>query len=649
MAETAETPTFPCSACGASAANPDCERCGAKRPPVEPGGTGGTGGNSLSAKEKSGAPDNEGTGHQGHRSGGNPASPQDTPSENPPNPEINPPCYLTHDDGFATDETTEPQKAGLYHHGFDKYRKLQHRWIADPIHADSRTEDERGNNHGLLVRFRNARGQWREWAMPLRLLSGSGEELLGELLDQGFRFHRRRREFLMDWLMKQNPEHRLVAATRTGWHGAAFVLPDRTIGGQSVRFQSETATHDDYASAGNIDEWQRRVAESCRGNPVLMLAVSLAFTGPLLWTAKQDHAGGAGIHLMGDSSQGKTTALAAAASVWGGPGYVRTWRATANGLEATAAALNDTALILDEISEADPKDIGGIVYALANGCGKQRAKRTGGTRPADQWRLMALSSGEKTLAEHMAEGGRQAKAGQESRLLSVPATRQSYGAFDALHGHTDGRAFADAIKQGAQQHYGHAGPQFVEALLADDRDLPKRYADLHDHAEFQGRDGQESRAGGWFALVALAGELAIDYGVVPWHSGEALNAAIWGIRAWRDHQGSGQTEDRQIRDGIRSFIERHGDSRFSRGGEDTPVRERAGYIEDQGNGPVYLFNKTALQEAAGRNDIRRILDALDASGWIAEREPDGKRRARRTIHGRKSEYYAVRPDMEGDA
>jgi len=296
---------------------------------------------------------------------------------------------------------------------------------------------------------------------------------------------------------------------------------------------------------------------------------------------------------------------------------------------------------------------GGIVYALANGCGKQRARRTGGTRPADQWRLMALSSGERTLAGHMAEGGRQTKAGQESRLLSVPATRQAYGAFDELHGHPDGRTFADAIKQSAQQHYGRAGPVFVEALLADNRDMPARYAALHNHAAFEAEDGQDARAAGWFALVAMAGELATDYEVVPWESGEALEAAVWGYRAWRQQRGSGQTEDRQILDGIRDFIERYGDVRFrpkpSSNESHSASAPRAGYIEDQGDSRVYLFNNSALREAAGGYEMRRILDAVDAAGWLAERKSDGKRHTRRTINGQTTALYAVRPNMEGDA
>jgi uncharacterized protein (DUF927 family) len=44
-----------------------------------------------------------------------------------------------------------------------------------------------------------------------------------------------------------------------------------------------------------------------------------------------------GFHLRGASSSGKTTALNAAASVWGDPdNYTRLWRSTVNGLEGLA-------------------------------------------------------------------------------------------------------------------------------------------------------------------------------------------------------------------------------------------------------------------------------------------------------------------------
>lgn len=99
------------------------------------------------------------------------------------------------------------------------------------------------------------------------------------------------------------------------------------------------------------------------------------FAGALLDLATED---GGGFHLLGGSSNGKTSTLKVAASVWGRPDrYTRTWRATSNALEGLASMHNDGALILDEITQIDPKEVGNAAYMLANGEGKNRSGRTG--------------------------------------------------------------------------------------------------------------------------------------------------------------------------------------------------------------------------------------------------------------------------------
>ncbi|MBK5944869.1 DUF927 domain-containing protein [Halorhodospira halophila] len=579
--------------------------------------------------------------------------PHQAPPRNPNEPKIKRPGFEVHDDGFWI--AGQRQKPGLYWHDWGRGNEPEpvDTWIAAPVRALALTSSEDGHSAGLLLRFRDHFGRWREWSMPLHLLRGSGDELRGQLLGMGFRCNVHQGKRLSEWLMQQHPRKRLIAATRTGWHpagdGRCFVLPSRTIGSDEVRHQSEHPGVDDFRQAGTLEGWRDTVAAPCRGNPVLLLAVCAAFAGPLLKPAELRESGGHGLHLVGDSSQGKTTALQAAASVWGGPGFVRTWRATANGMEATAAALNDSALILDEISECDPREIGAMVYAIANGQGKQRARREGDSRQAARWRVMALSTGERSLSAHMAEGGNRIKAGQSVRLLDVPATRRSHGAFDQLHGHPHGGALADAIKQAADANYGHAGPAFIRYLLDCDHDLPGLLKDTRERGGFDASEGLERRAAGVFALVALAGELATEAGITGWAKDEALDAATAAFDWWRAAKGTGQTEQQQILDAVRDFLARHGDARFSSiNGDHCPVPNRAGYWRDDPGGRVYLLHRAALKEAGAGFDTIRILEALEAAGWIVEREKRN-RRVRLRVHGQAAQtFYAVRPVDGGD-
>jgi len=258
----------------------------------------------------------------------------------------------------------------------------------------------------------------------------------------------------------------------------------------------------------------------------------------------------------------------------------------------------------------------------------------------------------------MQEAGQRVKAGQEARLLNIPATDRAYGAFDNLHDLTDGRTFADSMKQATSLFYGVSGPTFVEKLLGDKDCLPELYAKFCSLKGFYTSDGIESRAAGLFALIALAGEKATEYGLTDWQEGEALEAVIELFNAWRDFRGQGQTETRQILQGIRHFIDRHGDSRFS-GLEENAirsyqgdnidqrpvVRDRAGYWKDTDKGRIFLFNSPALQEAATGFDLNCILRALNESKWIADKD-FGKNSKKVKVDGRSVSFYWILPNEE---
>lgn len=567
------------------------------------------------------------------------------------------PCFRVLD--YPHTDGPQNYRAGVWHFGLkvgkpDTAPMHAQQWVCSPLHVDAVTTDSQGGNYGRLLRFRTTLGKWRTWAMPMELLRGDGSDMRGELLAMGVEMDPCARNPLAMYLQSLAPRRRIECSLQTGWAGTdfrAFVLPDEVIGPRSgeVAYQSGERGKDDYTIGGTLIGWQQGVASMAVGNPLLALALSAAFAGPLL---ARCNAESGGIHFVGDSSTGKTTLIEAACSTWGGPTYRRSWRATGNGMEGVAALFNDSLLALDEISECDPREVGAIVYALGNGCGKQRANRTGTARAVYRWRCSVLSSGERTIGTTMADSGQRIKAGQSVRLLDVPAQRL-YGAWDTLHGHASGMAFSDALKRASVTHFGHAGRAFLEKLT---RDHDANFTDSLDlvkaRSEFavQVDDGQLKRAASRFALFALAGELATDYGLTGWPDGEAIRAAATGFAAWRSMRGKGKgnLERDDVCERLDSFIQRHGDSRFSdidAGDDDRGliVRDRAGWWHDDGVRRRYLLTADGMREALKGFDFNRALDVLQEVGAIDPPGADGKRARFRRVRGHGVKLYEVDP------
>jgi putative DNA primase/helicase len=563
------------------------------------------------------------------------------------------PRYVVVDDWRS--EGGRKIRPGVYYCGLTEGRRDQppapvDLWLCSPLHVEALTFDGAQANFGRYLRFQNSLGNWRHWSMPMELLKGQGDELRGELLAMGAELDPKlARLHLPAYLQGEHPKRRMHCALQVGWHGSSFVLPDIVIGpaADEVIFQAAEAAHDDYTRSGTLAGWREAIARVAVGNPLLILGLSAAFAGPLL---AKVHGESGGVHLVGDSSSGKTTVIEAACAIWGGESFRRSWRATANGLEAAAAVFNDNTLALDEISEADPREIGSIIYALGNGRGKQRASRTGTARGVTRWRVMLLSSGERSIATSMAEGGSRVKAGQSLRLLDLPVNRR-HGAWDQLHEFPTGGALADHLKAAAKVQHGHAGRAFLEKLTRDPRDFPAALAAIRAHPDLAAdqEEGQVKRASARFAVMALAGELATEYGITGWPTGTATAAAATCYQAWRSQRGSGNDETRAIAQQVADFIARHGDSRFS--AIDTPprypVRDRAGWLREQeGSEFEVLFTSEGLREATKGFDFKRALDVLQALGALAAPLPSAKgERARLVrIDGRAHKLYGIDPD-----
>lgn len=521
------------------------------------------------------------------------------------------------------------------------------------------TRDEGGDGWGLLLEWHDMDGKPHRWAMPRRWLASELSAVCATLMDGGLFIASgmKARNRLADFLSRVEVGGRALAADRPGWHGARFVQPHCVYGemaGERVVYQGERGAPGTHDAKGTLAGWQRDIATKAVGNSRLAVALSAAFVGPVL--ALVDGEGG-GLHFVGDSSTGKTTAIRAAASVWGPPTKrVLSWRATANGLEGVATAHSETFLCLDELGQIDGREAGAAAYMLANGQGKARMKAAGGLRSLPAWRVSFLSTGETGLAAHSAAAGKTTAAGMEVRILELPADAgEGLGMWEALHGLRDGKAMSEALIDATGREHGTAAPAFLTALVADldgtkhkAREIMARFEAASVPAN---ASGIARRAGRRFALIATAGELARAAAVLPWPEGEAERAAGVMFRAWAAGRGGvDASEDAKAIQAVRDFIERN-PARFEPWdlGEAHPLRpaiNRAGWWRVQNGARENLLLASSWAEVASTAglDPRRIAKAMIGAGLLI---PDRAGKSAQSVtppHASRTRLYVVRLD-----
>jgi uncharacterized protein (DUF927 family) len=520
--------------------------------------------------------------------------------------------------------------------------------IAGHLDIVAETRDADGVNWGVLLRWKDHDGRDHQHALPRDSLAGDGADARRILMGGGFFIapSQTARGLFNSFLLLVRSPKRAQATQRVGWHSNSFVMPDDCFGADerdTLLLQSATAHEHSFRQSGTLQSWQQNVARYAIGNSRLVLALSAAFAGPLVGPCSEE---GGGLHFKGASSTGKSTALHVAGSVWGGGdanGYVRSWRATANGLEGVALGHSDTLLCLDELSQLAARDAGEAAYMLANGAGKSRSTRDGSARKPAKWRVLFLSSGEIGLADKVAEDGRFRKvaAGQQVRLVDIAADAGAgMGMFENLHGFASAEVLARHLRSATQQHYGVAAREYLGAIVPMIDDLRKQIAPIMEAfcERFVpiGADGQVERVAQRFALVAVGGELAQQHGILPWPAGTAIEAAGKCFDDWLSARGGHDAAESS--DGIeqvRSFLLAHGMARFvpawehdldNRNESRVPPRDVAGYRQKVGDGWDYFVTTSAWKEEVCRGfDARRLAATMAQRGYL--NAPDPARRA----------------------
>jgi hypothetical protein len=351
-----------------------------------------------------------------------------------------------------------------------------------------------------------------------------------------------------------------------------------------------------------------------------------------------------GVNFSGLSSSGKSTAQRIAVSIWSKAApkkdtLSQSAKATSNSMEAMAARSHATVLVLDELAHVNGKEVGQLIYMIAGGAGKRRMSADQTLRANYSWSTFAMLSCESSLEEKVRLDGGDWMPGMAVRFPDIDIT--------GVNRAVDVEVF-DRIN-GIDQHFGHAGPAFIQGLIRDGihRDpLALRFA--IDAAATQlagpGAPGTFRRAAIPFALLLTAGEFAQEFGLIPAHI-DVSAVVSWAWERYRKSSDAGALDpEGQAISRLNTWIAERWESSIHAVGSEQKPRDAVGWFDDNA---IYL-PRERLREATG-NTLKEnaIADALSRRGALFKVE-DAKRKYLRYVRGvGRVECYALSRKMVG--
>lgn len=231
----------------------------------------------------------------------------------------------------------------------------------------------------------------------------------------------------------------------------------------------------DIKPKGTYEGWLNIYDKQVKGNSRLELAITIAASSAVIGIiGKEIGIENPIVHIYGDSSTGKTTAVQLGLSIWGSPslrsnGLVQNYNETINALMHNLKYNHGVAMCFDEISMSESEDFTGFIYSSTNGKEKGRLTYEQGKGYTKQeqatWNTVILSTGEYNILEKAKEND-----GLKVRVFSI-------GGFQW----TSSSSNSDSIKNGILDNYGYVGEKFISELMKYDKsELYDLYKSLYE-------------------------------------------------------------------------------------------------------------------------------------------------------------------------
>jgi len=275
---------------------------------------------------------------------------------------------------------------------------------------------------------------------------------------------------------------------------------------------------------------------------------------------------------------------------------------------------------LDELAHIPGKELSNFIYPLAGGVGKRRMAADTSLRESCSWSTFVLLSAEASLAEKIRGDGGEWTAGQAARIPDVDVS--------GVNRSVDRDIMAEI--EAIDEHFGHAGPAFVRALI--EAGLHRSADDLR--AEIRERaariagpkaDSVVIRAAVPFAILEVAGTLACNFGLIPAATNEAQIIAWAWERFVQSSDAMALDPVRQVITTIGAYVAERWDTSIQPVAPPEsrrPTRNVVGWYDADA---VYVLAHRLREAVGGSLKEIEVAKALDAQGLIVKRR-DSKSR-----------------------
>lgn len=321
------------------------------------------------------------------------------------------------------------------------------------------------SGENIVMRLHLPRDGAREFTMPLTSVT-SREEFRKHLAMQGVAVLKMDQimAYVLHWVHELQASSVADDARRQfGWvdNATGFVLGDRLYKADRVEANhpsSATAQFfSSFAPKGTLEGWKETINFYNRtGMELHQYVVCTGFGSALMQFVPRVSA--AGLHIFSkDSGLGKTTAMAAACTIWGLPDdLLLDDQDTKNFKMNRGEIYKNIPLYLDEVTNTKPEELSALAYQLTSG--RQRGRLSSSVNQersrGEPWSLLSVSTGNTSFIERISAMKLMPKAEQQ-RILEMRIRK-----FDMLASTKD-------FNDGLASHYGHAGPIFIQAVLKD--------------------------------------------------------------------------------------------------------------------------------------------------------------------------------------